>query len=364
MRNLVADFRYEKGHTELNRKLIEYLSTLGGVDVIDNPDGYYQKCLKDAGISDNIRLIRKYFWNTSKIRNTTPGKIIKKIIHSINMILQTSDLLKKNYDNVIVFTYDTFAFALGRYFLRRHNVYLFDHGNIDELVNKIKLPLFKTYRNKVNHIVFAEYMKEHLVREFGVAASRVFVLPHPLNENREIVASRNIEKKDKLFVGVSFSNDEDLVKEIMKYEKKNNILGAHNCRIVLKSKVYSYESEHLKVFNRYLEREELADLFAEASGILVLYPETYQYRMSGVIMEALSNGIPVVGRRIPIVEHFASSYPHSCTPFANIKELYDLIINKEFHIDEEEVHKFQADHSDQTITKLLKSILDSSTRLS
>jgi glycosyltransferase involved in cell wall biosynthesis len=362
MRNLVADFRYEKGHVEVNKKLIEYLSTISNVDVIDNPDGYYQKCLKNAETSHDVRLIRKYFWHTSPIKNTPLGKIIKKIIHSINMILQTSDLAPEKYDNVIVFTYDTFAYALGRYFLRKNTVYLFNHGNIDELVNKIKLPLFKTYMNKVNHIVFAEYMKEHLVQQFGVDASRVFVVPHPLNENKEIVTSGNVEKKDKLFVGISFSNDEDLVKEIIEYEQEHNILGANNCRIVLKSKLYSYESEHLKVYNRYLEREELADLFAGASGILVLYPETYKYRMSGVIMEALSNGIPVVGRRIPIVEHFASLYPHSCTPFSSIKELYDIIAHNEFNINEEELHRFQLDHSGQTVTKALKSIFDSATR--
>lgn len=72
------------------------------------------------------------------------------------------------------------GFAIARFLFAGKESYLFHHRNTAELSNKYKRKIFLSYANSVNHIVFTEFIKDYLVNELHVTASRVFVLPHPL----------------------------------------------------------------------------------------------------------------------------------------------------------------------------------------
>lgn len=353
MKNAVIDFRYEKGHLELNKILIEILSSFGTLDIYDNASAYYLNSTRGITCTNPLSILRAGRRSSSGQQNG----LIKRLIDFQNMVMEGIAMHAESYDRIFVFTFDTIVFAFGRLlFFRSRNLYLFHHDNIDELDNRFKLWFFQRYMNKVSHIVFEEYMREYLVREIGVRPERVFVLPHPLYAAGSGQAAEKTVREN-IFAAVSNSNDDALVGEIIEYEKRTQRLSENHCRMVIKSKIHTYESESLKVFHGFLEREEFDALVARARSILLLYPASYHYRMSGMMIEALSGGLSVLGRDIPLLAHYADRYPRSCAIFSSVAQLFDLITASDHTANEEEIARFKTEHSAQAVREAFQKIL-------
>lgn len=348
MKLLIFDTIFPIGHKDLNNKLIGLLSGISELMVL-NKAGYYS-----GNRPANVK-IRTCKLLLPVIRNV----LVNQCCQLWNFLAGFLTVLPVRYDKVLFFTFDTVGFAIARFLFAGKESYLFHHRNTAELSNKYKRKIFLSYANSVNHIVFTEFIKDYLVNELHVTASRVFVLPHPLilPEEKEPYNS-NMEK---LFVGLGYANDERMIKEIVQQEAKDHILENRNIRLILRSKEWAYEGKAIKVIKGHLKREEYDRYFNAANAILLLYPESYKNRFSGAIMDAFIHKKVVIGTNIPIVGYFAAQYPGSCMIVGSTDDLFRKIKNFQspsvIQLEKERSIFFQR-HSDQTVLHKLKQIIN------
>lgn len=346
MKIAVLDFMFPKGHINFSSKIINILSKLSYLYIADN------------GSHKNLPSGHKII----KVPNLTKvcrGTVSTRIVQLLYMILERVKLFREDIDKVVVLNFDIIAFAIGRFFYRNNSLYVFHHQYIDELKNKRKLYIFKLYMNKINHIVFAEYFKTYLVDEIGVNKELIFVIPHPLqtNKNENTLSTRDQQEK-KQFVGISHSNDEKVIEEIISFEEKYNILKKNRCKVILKSKSKHFNNGYLNVSNEFYSDEKYNELFNSSKAVLLLFPREYEYRMSGTFFDAFIYGVPVIARDIKLTSYLKDLYPKSINSFSTISELMDILINGESNVNVSEMKKMYEMHSDENILSLIISMLE------
>lgn len=346
MKGVVIDFLFPKGHKELNRHLISDFIQISDVTVVDNEE-YLGEYLNDFD-SITVKKIRPL-----RIRKNA---ILSRLIALKNMININKVINWDEYDFIWVNTFETMTFAIGRKLLRNKKVFLMHHKNTDELVNKVKRVCFNTYKNKVYHIVFEEFIKEYLINEIGVEANRVFVIPHPINYQHE----EDECVDDRLCVALSNSNDEFMISQIIESEKRTNIFSRNNIKLVLKSSGEHEESEILKIIKGYISKNEYDDYMKRCKYVLIPFSSSYNNRTSGVILDALANGKIVIGRNIPIVRSYANMYPNICYYFNNASEIPEIMLKSASNSQKSiiEFKKFKSEHADSAIIEKLMKIIE------
>jgi hypothetical protein len=343
MKVLIMDFLYPEGHRGFNESIIKYFSEFSKVSVLSQKK-YYREFEDELSIDIAEQ-------NDFEVKN---GRFLSRLC-SMNIMKKSACFCEnKEWDYLWVLSFDTITFALGIFFFRNlNNIFLMHHNNVDELTNCIKLKFFRSYMNKVNHIVLEEFIRDYLVNEIGVDDDRVYVLPHPLNKNK------NIGKEKYLCVGLSNSNDEKLIEEIIIKERETNYFLKLKKKVILKSKVDEYDNGYLKVIKGYIEKEKYDDYVSNCHYIFMPFSNSYCYRMSGTLMDSLSNNKIVLGSDIPLVRYYAAKFPSICKIVRNIDELYAVLNSLDLNSKvREEFLSFLKIHSKENIVKSLKLILE------
>lgn len=308
---LILDFLFPKNHVALYSNIIDYLSTLGNIKVVAKCDYYseYKKDWQDIELEElPIRIDGK--------------NMLTRKLQSLIAMVKTRKVVAENKDSYnIVLTFDTIAFALGMLFGNSDKYFILHHKNIDELDNGIKKFFFRTYMNKVNHIVFEDFFKKYLIKEIGVDEKRIHVIPHPIF--RSVASS----EKEIIYdcIGLSNSNDENFIKKIIDEEKKSSFLKKSNLNVVLRSKNYQFDNGNLKVISGFLPKEDYDSYIKKCKGVFVPLPEAFKYRVSGVIYDALSNYKVVIANNVPIVKEYQEKYPKLCIGVNNVNEFFEKI---------------------------------------
>ncbi|RLQ94813.1 glycosyltransferase family protein [Falsibacillus albus] len=346
MNVLFLDFLYPKGHQRFSKDLIKYLSDIYDVNVIAK-QGYY------IDFTDDLQKVNKLEEHNFKIGDNW----LLSRISSLNVMLKSAIFIKKNKsDYILVSSFDTITFAIGKIFFRnKDKMYIVHHNNVDELDNKYKLKIFKSYMNNVNHIVLEGFIKDYLVNEIGVNKKNVFVLPHPLYINETCKEQR--EKY--LCIGLSNSNDEYFIEQIIKTEKENKKFLNSRKKVILKSKKYEFDNGYLKVVKGYLKKEKYDEYVSNSEYIFMPFPDTFCYRMSGTLMDALSNKKIVLGSDIPLMRYYTRKYPSICKIIKDASAFFYFLLNSEQNAtrNAKEFHSFNKFHSKENITRVLSDIL-------
>jgi len=342
----VVDFLFPKGHKELNKHLISCLAKISDVRVVAYED-YFDQHFNDI---PNV--------SVKKIKTlVTKKNVILSRVYALKNMLNINRILNwKDYDFIWINGFETITFTIGKKLIRNKKVYLVHHNNTDELANKVKRFFFDRYKNKVFHIVFEEFIKEYLIKEIGVEEDRVFVIPHPLNYQDTI----GIRVDDKLCVGLSNSNDELTISDIIKRERESSIFKRDNIKLVLKSSGKHEGSQTLRIVRGHIAKEEYDDYIKRCAFVLVPFSLSCKNRTSGLIIDALSNEKIVIGSNIPIVRAYATAYQHICYIFNDIGEIPGIMLNSS-RISQEarsEFKKFKYTHSDFVIIEEMKKMLE------
>lgn len=346
MKGIIVDFLFPKGHKELNKNIISYLSHVSNNTVVVS-EGYFKQELNDI---NNITL--------KKIRELNPKE--NAILHrwfALKNMLDANKLLRwDKFDFVWINTFETITFAIGRKIIKNKKIFIVHHNNTDELSNKIKRFFFNRYKNKVNHIVFEEFIKEYLIKEIGVNDKQIFVIPHPLNHQKKEVS---VNCENILCIGLSNSNDESLITNIINKEEQSEIFRKNNIQLVLKSKGEHKDRESLKIIRGYIPEQQYDHYVQNCKFILVPFSTSYKNRTSGVIIDALSNGKIVIGSNIPIINSYADEYPNICYPFNDVDEIPNIILNLSIESQDikKEFGRFRQAHSEDIIIEKLRLIL-------
>jgi hypothetical protein len=340
---LYVDFLYPKSHLRLDVKYINNLTNIATVFVL-SPFGRYKNYL-----SKEVKLIENHSLQIKK------GKIKSRFSSLKIMFLSALKAREINPDFIYVSSYETMIFAIGRLFFRKKDkVVLLHHFNIDELTNKIKRSLFKSYASKVEHIVFEDFIKDYLVGNFNVDSNRIHVLPHAITSS-----SDNVGKNNYSCVGLSNSNDEDIISEIIKIEDEQDLLKKSGCKVILKSKLKEYDNGYLKVIKGFLENEIFEEYIKNSQSIYIPFPKTFRYRMSGTLVDAIANNKILYGSNILLIDKYSKKYSKICIKINNAEDFFKQVLNQDINITNEqnnEFKKFKKDHSNKNIEETFKNI--------
>lgn len=331
------------GHKRLDENLIEILSTFAEVTVI-SPNGWYE-----------------YLSSEVKVINYNPKSIFRNIsrishYYSLKIMKFAAKLDKKEkYDYIFVASFDTYALALGRLFFKKQNrLYVMHHNNTDMLSRKKVNFFFKTYVYKVKHIVLEKFIADYLIERYLLSSVNVLILPHPLYKNKSVSVLKKF-----VCVGISNSNDENLIKEIIVSEKENKILEKNNLFVILRSKTQTFDNGYLKVITDYLETDNYNYFINNACSLFLPFPETFKFRMSSSIMDGLSNKTIVIGTDIPMLKTYSKKYPHICYIVKNSDEFLERVKTiKNFNsssIIKQEFKEFEEGHSRKKIKDILSN---------
>lgn len=342
MRVLFCEFLYPKTHARSNRFYIECLSQAVDELHLMSPEGFYGKIPKSI-INHNIKELSMNSGKFSYRKNT------------LYYMWKAYGIIRKNRINkCVVASADYITFLFFKLLVPTLDIYLVHHAELDVLnCNKIKQFVFALYKNKINHIVFEDYIKKYLENEFKIH-SRIIVMPHSLNKN-EYIENTNVYD----LVGLSNSNNEDIIYSIIQYEMKTKEFAKRKIFVILKSKKYRYNDGYLKVLNGYLSNFDYNKYVNGAKYIFIPFPEYFCYRESGTLMDALSNNKKIIASDIMLINEYSKLYPKICFVFRDIIDIvYILLENKNISIqlEEKEFEKFRMKHSRESLVKLYKNV--------
>lgn len=345
MKILYLDFLCPKGHINLDINQINILSSIGDVIVVSKKGRYRELPFNVKNIENENIEIKK-------------GKIKNRLSSLKIMLISAFESRKIEYDYILVSSYETIMFCLGRQFFKKNDkIILIHHFNTDELSNKTKAWFFKKYMNKVIHIVFSDFIKDYLIHKFDIDDNRIFVIPHHMNEIKD---AGTLEKEFGC-VGLSSSNDEEIIAEIVQNEKRKEVFKKNKFKLVLKSKNFKFDNGFLKVVNGFLEKNIFDYYINNAQSIYMPFPSTYKYRMSGTLIDALSNNKVVYGSNIPMMQYYSNKYPKICKIVNSSDDFIESMLKNihRKHNNYEEYEKFKRDHSKGAIEEAFKKMFKS-----
>jgi len=346
MRILVFDTWLPLAHRKLYNSIIELLSRSNKLIVI-NKGGYYD--IK----SENITYV-----NIPLLDVEHGGLWYKRFVHFVNFFMARIGILGNKYDSVLVTTYHTRHFKWQKRWLDKKELYLMEHYNVDDIAKPSMLSHYLSYANKVHHLVFAPFIGDYL-HSLGVDNKLIHFIHHPLFTVNVPVSA----KRDDAYINVlspGLSNDEAIMDSIIEYEREFGILERNKVRLLLRSKKeYINIPSSIQFIKGFLSNEEYEELYNAADIVLVIYPLTYRFRFSSVILNSMTKHKVLLGNNIDIVQYFSEIYPNNCLVFDCIEEFFKIIVEKHC-FSEEERDIFIKEHSKESIEQELNSIFISS----
>lgn len=342
MKILFVDLIYDvKTHHNMNVELINGLRSIGEVDVFAKRDYYVKDELEDVNLIEycNLKEEKRY---------------LHKILNSLKIMYRTACLDRKNdYDYIWVSTFETKAFAIGRFLFKDlDKVYLMHQNNTDALsMSPWNMKLFNTYKMKVHHVVAEKFFAVYLQEECGISESRAHYLPHPAYK---MVSAEKITYE---CAGLSNTNDESLIKDIIEKEKNLHILKETGKKVILRSKIEEYDDGYLKVIKGYLKEQDYRRLFLSSKKIYMPFPQSFRYRISGTLIEAMSARKRVIATSIALVEEYRDRYPGCCEVADDADTFFEILKTEGTDIDDKIYDKFLAEHNVNEIKKVMREIL-------
>ena len=344
MRILVVDFWFGVTHKRLNIRTIEVLSKVFDVTVTDY-NRYYGDSLE---LKDKVKFI------PVNCNNRTSNKITRRIREIKNIINTARAIRNVDYDAVLVTGYEvTCAFVASFLFRKNRPLVLQYHQHVDQVSNGLKRIIFSIYKNRMFHCFLEEEYADFFKTVTRVSDNRVFVVHHP------ILSEIRNDHEGNTILGISSSNDLDLIKKVIESEKKLHVLENNKIKLILRAKGIEYKSESIDVNNRFLSAEEYEKLFDDSDTILVApKKQEFRHRVSGTIYDAIASGKKVLGIDISIMRIMKSIAP-SMFYILNENDLLNSIVEaSKKKIVVSELENVRRRHSDEQLGKEYREMFE------
>jgi len=200
-----------------------------------------------------------------------------------------------NYDYIIISNYDEIVLFFSGI---RKRCFLVNHINVSELNSRIKRFFIKKVSNVHTQIVFEEYMKLRF-NEFGINDVVVvkhgllppYVLPENYLKDIEIIDKRLIDKEyDKILFSPSTTSSDPLFNKLL-IESQDfcNFIKQNKILFVVKDKYLSSSFANILVLNSYISNSQYQSILLLSYGVLISYSSSFEYRISNVLNECISN---------------------------------------------------------------------------
>ena len=204
----------------------------------------------------------------------------------------------RSYDIVLFSSFDEFSFYFSN--IKSDNIYLVCHRNVEDLNRSIiKRRVMLLISTRISSfIVFNDYMKDRMLR---AKCYNTEIVSHGF-PNKITVLDASIELdifisflssyEHILFSPSSGSIDYDKISELIISDDFIEFLEQNNILFVLKSspRRFTHNSKNILIVESRLENDIYNYLFLK-SIILICYPASFNYCVSGVLYECFSNSI-------------------------------------------------------------------------
>ena len=335
---------YRPGHMYYDTKLITALSEASDSLSVFQPKDWFNVNL------EHTHYINKGLTQNKKTKFKRMSIWWRSFLNSFRAVRE----IKKSRPNFVVvgeYELSTFWITINSLLSTGAIVIIVHHNNIDQIVaNKRKRKLFDLYKDRVVHCTLEPFIEDFTSSHLNIAENRVLCWPHPSERLQE--TSTDISSCEKVYdvIGLSQSNDEKLIDYLIRLEKKDKIFQKYGLRVLLKSKVQAYDDGALTVMMGWIDDNDYMKYYQSTKCVLVAFPQSYQFRVSATLIEALRDRIPVLGSNIRLINYYHEAYPNICCIYNTDTFVYDIInFLSNNHDQDKEFVEFFNNHSDKYI---------------
>lgn len=296
MRILYIDPASFIAHANYNKMQIEAL-----YKITDNIDFVFKEGYEEElGISSQ----NVVYSIPSKYYSTKVNRFYNRLITMFTYFLLRRNVNWDSYDVVIVSYYDEICLFFVN--LPSH-VYLINHINVSGLFSsRVKTFFYKRISTHYHQIVLdlesQKYLKEIGVEDVEVVAHGL-VKPFFRKEDLSILNDYN-QFSWIIFSPSLTSVSDNIQKELISDSSLISFLRENNALLILRSKYLKSSCTNIQVIDGLLEKDMYEGLFIKSDVILLPYPSSFQYRTSGVLLEAISNDKKVIVNDTPYFRQF------------------------------------------------------------
>lgn len=293
--------------------------------------GYDVKVVMHHDIADKMNLRKERYALTlpTFLGYECKNGLINRLFYALTLIYIKLHINFTKYDYCIISNLDEISLSLVP--LTRQ-MYLFCHGNSRDIENKIKL-FFLKHLSK--HHIFLVFSKEMLRPFKDKNFSNIHVISHgcipPFKESAaSSVFCNMLERYDFIVFHPSPKSDINFLKTI--YTKEiNDILYRNKVLLLLRNSPFKdKEYSNIKFINTYLKANEYQGLFKKADIILLAYPNSFKYQVSGVSYECVANNKKILILNNPSFNYCKTYYNYNIF-FDNANDAISKIIEMKNH---------------------------------
>ena len=233
--------------------------------------------------------------------------VLNRIFYILTLLYIKVRVSFKSYDRVILSSMD--EPTLGLIPLCR-KMFLICHANASNFENTIKRFFMKKLAKYNYFIVFNRRMKESFIAN---RISNVFVVSHgciaPYMPQAHLTCPIDTTKYDFVIFHPSAKIENFFLEELKSNKKLQRFLKENNYAFVIRDKSLEIEDcENIIIIHKYLTKEQYQTLFVASDVILLVYPESFRYQVSGISYECVSNKKRILIRNNPSLEYCGDFY--------------------------------------------------------
>lgn len=233
------------------------------------------------------------------------------------------------------FTYfDEIAFYLSWF---RRSSYLMVHGNTESLYVPFKFFFLRRLSKikKVNFVVFLDGFKKLFILK-GI--DNVLVSSHGLpvfeeNDSKierllftdliKMINCSFIEPRI-IFVPNASKFGDTSINDLINHQAFVELIEKKNIILVLKGKPYSKSKHRIFYLPPYVDETYFKALLRNSFVVLLNYPLSFQFRVSGLFFECMASNIPLVVTKIFPFMHYSKNFNYN-PYYGNLDELVSRI---------------------------------------
>ena len=312
---LFVEYDYQKGHVNFNRIHIDALKT----------NGYDVKLIvfdKTADVlpypKEDYRLILPAW-----MRKREHHPIFNRLLFLIALSYIKIRIGMKQYDATIISSLDEISLSI---LPLTKGMFIICHRNAADFENKIKKYAMKRLAKYNSFIVFNEYMAAPFLKE-GI--KNIFIVSHgcvqPFTQNKEENIPSYIYDYKKIIFHPSPKPDIQFVKALLEDKDINKYLQDQHILILLREKPNCIQAtNNIRFIDRYLSIQQYQTLFMIADIILLAYPPSFKYQVSGVSYECVSNQKLMLCLKQPSLLYTKDFYNYNPI-FDNIEDFHNKL---------------------------------------
>lgn len=347
MKILIADPISFVGHLDYNYGLYRILSANNECGVITNESTKH--LLIDKGVpeeafvstySDSImigNLAKKY---RSKLAYHFVYR--KEMLKVYRMI----DSFAGHYDAVILTSVDLYTFSLASRHLSTKYIVM-DHAIGDVANNRLYRYAWKLVNKDVKLIVFEDYIKE-MVNTI-LPGRTVYTVKHPLSIWDFPINKNRSNSEDIEIFCPSSSNNNSFIQTVEDVEIPDGI------HVTIKVNRNPINKKGLTEYNKRVSEQQYVNSLASADYVLLPYNNNYNYRYSGVLLEAIQLNNKVLILNNNTLKKYVGIFPGHIIIIENVEDMLQKVVaNKDICVQPSDL----SDYEDKEIEKALIHCFD------